>query len=425
MRLPQYCWILLFLISMDVSFAKNLTYSTPKGLIIIPESSQPQPGKDIMTTDLIISKPKQFLVSGLPYGETPSSLACVYGLTAPVPGCNINSTTAVPTGGWGAIGIVDGYYNPYASTDLDNYYNQFFKNTPGSTPPNLTQIFANSNTAVQAGSSVCGGPQPDQGWWDEQSLDIEMAYSMAPRARIYLVEAQSGSTPDLMVAVQCATQYVQAAGGGVVSMSWSKGEFPTETDYDFIFQNANVVYISSAGDYSAPARYPSASPYVISAGGSSIIRDGNGNFVKETAWSTDPNAPPGSKSGGTGGPSLYELRPAFQNVVQRVVGNYRGTPDISAQANPSPGVLVYSTQSGGWITTGGTSAASPILAGIINSASHHAASSQAELSYIYQFYPKAYHSFWNDILVGNNGFPSLAGYDFATGLGSPYGYSGK
>jgi hypothetical protein len=49
-----------------------------------------------------------------------------------------------------------------------------------------------------------------------------------------------------------------------------------------------------------------------------------------------------------------------------------------------------------------------------------------ELIYIYSFYPTgSYHSFWNDIVSGNNGYPAMPGYDFATGLGSPRGYRGK
>lgn len=43
--------------------------------------------------------------------ETPASLACVYGLTANVPGCTIQGTTALPTGGWGAIAVVGYDFN--------------------------------------------------------------------------------------------------------------------------------------------------------------------------------------------------------------------------------------------------------------------------------------------------------------------------
>ena len=74
---------------------------------------------------------------------------------------------------------------------------------------------------------------------------------------------------------------------------------------------------------------------------------------------------------------------------------------------------------------GGTSVSAPALAGIINTANRRATSTQNELSYIYNQAIKNYHTYWHDILDGNNGFPALAGYDFITGLGSPFGYVGK
>jgi len=390
-------------------------------LLLLASTSSIAHKKRFATSDFTIRKSAINSFTGLPYGETPASLACVYGLTTPVANCNLYNASEVPSGGWGAIALVDGYYNPYAQSDLQTYATKFnYPNTP-----DFHQVFAYASSTGRKGSDACNGPQPLQGWWDEQVIDIEMAFSMAPKAKIYLVEAQSGETPDLLTAVSCATSLVQGAGGGIISMSWSVPEYREETNDDVYFQNDKVVYIGSAGDYSKPARYPSASPHVISAGGTTIVRDAAGNFIQETAWSTDPNTPPGGKSGGSGGPSLYESRPAYQNIVQRIVGNKRGTPDIAAIANLSSGVVVYSTYSGGWITTGGTSAASPILAGIINSANHRAKSTQDELTYIYSFYPKAYHSFWNDIVVGNNGYSAMQGYDFATGLGSPHTYGGK
>ncbi len=224
-----------------------------------------------------------------------------------------------------------------------------------------------------------------------------------PNAKIYLVEAASGSLTDLMQAENVASELVRAAGGGVISNSWSYPEFAGETVYDVNFQTPGIVYVASSGDYSAPARYPSSSPFIVSAGGTSLVRDANGNFVDETAWSTVASPQPGSKSGGSGGPSLYEPRPAYQNFVQKVVGNVRGTPDIAFEADPKSGVSVYSTYHGGWLVDGGTSVSSPSLAGIINSAGHKATSTQDELSFIYRNAVKNFY--WHDIISGNNGFP--------------------
>ncbi len=52
-------------------------------------------------------------VSGPPYPglnfETPASLACIYGLTKPVSGCNPNTVAAVASGGSRAIALVDAF----------------------------------------------------------------------------------------------------------------------------------------------------------------------------------------------------------------------------------------------------------------------------------------------------------------------------
>ena len=83
------------------------------------------------------------------------------------------------------------------------------------------------------------------------------------------------------------------------------------------------------------------------------------------------------------------------------------------------------TSYGTWVKTGGTSLAAPALAGIINSANSGATSTAQELTLVYNNAIKSYHANWTDIISGNNGFPTLQGYDFATGLGVPLGYGGK
>ncbi len=50
------------------------------------------------------------------------------------------------------------------------------------------------------------------------------------------------------------------------------------------FKSSCKCSIASAGDYSAPARYPATSPYVIAAGGTSIRRDAAGNNIDQVAW---------------------------------------------------------------------------------------------------------------------------------------------
>lgn len=409
---------ILLICGIQNTFAEK-TFTTKEGEYIIPDSSIVRPGDagKKMHTNLILFKPNSYDDNGLPHNcETPASIACIYGLTTAVPGCPITGTTALASGGWGAIALVEAYDYDHAESDLAVFSQQF------NLPPCTT---ANHLFSVIYASGV--KPPSNPGSADEHVLDIEWAHALAPNAKIIMVEAADSSHDALMHAVDVATQAVLEAGGGMVSYSHSSSEYPGETADDIHFyQTPGVVYVASSGDVAAPANYPSSSPYVISAGGTSIVRDAQGNFIGETGWNA--SGPIGSQSGGSGGPSLYESRPSYQNSVMKVVGSARGTPDFAFDADPATGVCVYSSAHGGWFRDGGTSLAAPALAGILNGASYRINSTQNTqtlLNYIYTNALKNYHSYWHDILSGNNGYPAMSGYDFVTGLGSPLGYGGK
>jgi kumamolisin len=328
--------------------------------------------------------------------ETPASLGCVYNLVAaPIAGCNPYSTTVNPTGGSKAIAIVDAYDDSTAASDLAVFSAEF-----GLPAANLTVVYASGTR-----------PAANSGWQIEEALDIEWAHAMAPGAKIYLVEAASSGLGDLLTAVGVASKLVVAAGGGEVSMSWGSGEFSGETACDTVFTTPGIVYLASAGD-SPGVIWPSASPNVVSVGGTALSRNPNtGFFQAELAW---------QQAGG--GPSAYEARPAYQSGLSAITGTKRGTPDVSAVADPTTGVWVYS--GGGWYIVGGTSVAAPVWAGILNNAGHFYGSSAAELSAIY-----AGAAGFNDITNGdcgpNEGYLALGAWSFCTGHGSPNGKGNK
>jgi kumamolisin len=180
-------------------------------------------------------------------------------------------------------------------------------------------------------------PGYDPGWESEETLNIEWAHAMAPVAGIYLVEATSDALADLLTAVAIANRCVAANGGGEVSMSWGLDEFSEETALDGFFTQPGVVYFAGAGD-GGSLLYPSASPNVVSVGGTSLVRNllpwrGNlGDFEGEAVWSW------GSAAGTGAGPSAYEPRPHYQDPIQPIVGTSRGAPDVAAVADPSTGV---------------------------------------------------------------------------------------
>jgi kumamolisin len=78
----------------------------------------------------------------------------------------------------------------------------------------------------------------------------------------------------------------------------------------------------------------------------------------------------------------------------------------------------------GWLVFGGTSVASPSLAGVVNLSGSFFVNSTAELSTIYGNYTNT--NDFRDILTGSAGsFSCKAGYDFVTGVGSDQGTNGK
>ena len=391
--------IAVFFGSIQIATAQEAQSS---GKVIVPESSIEHPGDAGVRahTTFVIHQEEGIQPDNSKPGatwETPASLACVYNLVPRVAGCPISGTTAVPTGGSGAIALVDAFDNPNAAQDLSTFSTQF-----GLPQANFLQVYASGHK-----------PANDPGGWSlEEALDIEWAHAMAPNAQIILVEAASNSDADLFAAEAVASSMVAAAGGGEVSNSWGQSEFSGETANDINFTTSGVVYFASSGD-SPGVIYPSASPNVVSAGGTSVNRSG-GNFRSETAWSS-----------GGGGASSYEARPPYQNNVQSVVGTKRGTPDFSFDANPNTGVAVFDADGGfNWIQVGGTSVSSPSLAGIVNSAGHFYISSKLQDANIYTH--SGNPSNYRDITSGSCGTHSAAlGYDLCTGVGSDIGYVGK
>ena len=349
--------------------------------------------------------------------ETPASLACVYGLVKKVAGCNPNTFKTNPTGGSKAIGIVDAFDYPTAMADLNAFSTQF--GLPQVTASNFIVIFA-------GGTGGCAGSDPgnDAGWEGEQALDIDMAHAMSPNAKIFLVEAASSSLTDLLVAEDCATKQVAAAGGGEISNSWGGSEFSTETSNDSHFVHSGIVYLASTGD-TAGTQWPSVSTNVVSVGGTTMRRMNSGstfgNVVAEAAWED-----------GGGGLSLYEPRPSYQSVLP--AASNRLVPDVSSDANPNTGVWVYDNNPTGgccWYVYGGTSVSSPTWAGIVNRAGLFSASSSAELTTIYSAYANAttYKADFNDITTGFCSFYdanlAVLKWDVCTGVGSPKTYVGK
>jgi len=397
--------LILVIVVMTLSFGAFFSsgsaqqqYGTFHGRnIIIPESGIPHPGR--INTNYFFVGSKEFTPQPPPGTETPGSLACVYQLVSGPSGCPINTSTNVPTGGVGAIAIIDAGDYPTAASDLEAFDNQF-----GIPAADFTVVYANGQK-----------PPVYQDWEVEEALDIEWAHAMAPKAKLFLVESvlctqQQCTTDPTWQAVAAAGKLVHENGGGVISMSWGIAEFPQEVNYDKYFTAPGVVYFAAAGDSGlGVSSHPAASPNVVAVGGTYFNRDGNGNFVNEQYYT----------GGGGGDISPYEPRPAYQNVISNIVGNFRGYPDVGSDFCCT---AIYLQ---GWGEVGGTSWSSPTFAGIVNAAGHLGKSSNQALTLAYGEYANgtAYKGPFYDITTGDPN--CVTGWNLCAGIGSPRTYKGK
>jgi subtilase family serine protease len=418
--------------------AQERRHHAAPGTVIIPPSNQAaleDRGAKAHTNLRLVVPPATSPSEQPPYlgygYETPASLACIYRVVAPVKGCNPNSTTNTPNGGSQSIAIVDAFDDPGAAADLAYFSAQF------------GLYFDSSKFKVVYAQGTQPPTDPSGSWEIEESLDIEYAHAMAPHATLYLVEANSNSFSDLFGAIVVATNYVhcgmatcldeaKAKGKGEISMSWGGGEFPDESGLDGYFTGKNVVFLAATGD-SAGVIYPSASPNVIGVGGTSTARSlQTGDLIREIAWSD-----------AGGGLSFYEPTPSYQSDLPGdITQGARALPDVSADANPNNGYWVYDSfpidgepNPSNWWLVGGTSASTPLVAGIINADStasgHFASSTQDELARFYSESGRhhSHHEHFRDITYGAcnyySGSFSVEGYDLCTGLGSPKGLEDK
>ena len=390
--------VALFGVCLFPCSAQIVTGSTINGHVVtVPESSLPHPGR--ISTNYFLVDSDQQLPQPPYFAETPASLACVYKLVSGPAGCPIATSMNVPTGGVGAIAIIDAGYYPTAQADLDAFSTYF-----GIPKTKLHVVYAN-------------GKQPPvyDEWITEEALDIEWAHAMAPKAKLFLVESvlcgsPACNTDPTWQAVTVAAKLVAENGGGVISMSWGDSEWADEVKYDHYFLNhPGVVFFAASGDSGIGYTiHPAASPNVVAVGGTYFNRDNKGNFINEIY------------GGGGGGISPYEPRPSDQDIIEGIVGSHRGIPDVASDYCCAAVYL-----QGGWTAVGGTSWASPTFAGIVNAAGLRKKSTLDELDMIYKEYgePKVYKADFNDITLGDS--LCVTGWDQCAGVGSPRTYKGK
>jgi subtilase family serine protease len=331
-------------------------------------------------------------VTTSPTGYGPTQFQTAYGLT---------TASAAPSSQ--TIGIVDAYDDPSAEADLATYSKAY--QLPSCTTSN--HCF---KKVSQTGTTRY--PRANAGWALEVSLDVQVAHAVCPNCALLLVEASSSSFSDLLAAEDYATSHAT-----VVSNSWGGNEFSSETSssYDGHFNRPGVPITVSSGDSGYGVEYPAASRYVTAVGGTTLNLNANNTRASESVWNNTSGAP-GS------GCSAYEAKPTWQTDKGC---SRRSVADVSADADPYTGASVYDSTrysgQSGWFQVGGTSLASPLIAGVYALAANGRTISAP--SYAYSHTASLF-----DVTSGNNGTCSTAylctggaGYDGPTGLGTPMG----
>ena len=259
---------------------------------------------------------------------------------------------------------------------------------------------ANAMPAPSAGRykelDLQSGSCPGDAFYLEEQLDVEASYDMAPGASTLVVGGDGCDNGDYGLQGLADAEAAVIDGNGchplatIASNSWGAdgeglGAGAISIAHAFLIKAAAVgvgMYFAS-GD-SSGVDTPADDPYAIAVGGTTLGVGKTANRVFETGWSTgslvygDNQWAVLEEIGASGGgPSLLWREPAYQEGVVPVAltqdpgnrsGAARSVPDVSADADPLTGMLMGVIDGNGKyspLTIGGTSLATPLVAGLV------------------------------------------------------------
>ena len=280
------------------------------------------------------------------------------------------------------VAAVDAFASPTMKYDLSTYSQNH--GLPKITKDNFTQIIPKGIYKVPA-DNPCG----PQGWYGEESLDLESIHSIAPGASlVYVGSKDCGTSLD-----NALYDAIDNHSADVISNSWS---FNGEGVSMGAMNTGNAAFMQAAtegisvmfssgddGDLSqvngvASGAWPATSPYVTAVGGTSLLLADKSGTKTEYGWGTYraylttpvikkkgtlvTNTGVGDfafYSGAGGGPSQYQDEPDYQKgVVPKQLADRthkadgtvvkfdspkRVTPDIGMDADPYTGFLFGET----------------------------------------------------------------------------------
>jgi Pro-kumamolisin, activation domain len=288
----------------------------------------------------------------------------------------------------------------------------------------------------------------------EAALDIETVIALAPLANVVVYRGPSNGTgwydtfgaaaASDIAEVESVSYGLCEAGFGQLLGKNLAGSLNVIFEQQAVQGQTVLVSSGDTGsegclpvDSSQPgllsALFPGSDPFVLGVGGTSVTSSSPVARQQEVVWNDGFD----QHGAGGGGESVFFNEPSYQTSFGVSSGSARGVPDVSADADPETGYLVW--YNGGWLQVGGTSASAPLWAaqmaltnakcssspiGFANPAIYFAASPKVKANVINDIQNST--SFpantSNDYTGDASGqYPVLVGYDLATGLGSPVG----
>ncbi len=218
----------------------------------------------------------------------------------------------------------------------------------------------------------------------EVFLDIAVAGSVAPKAKIVVYFAKMPTTNDVIDAILQAIHQSEkdsANNPTVIPISWGSPEDRVPgsliKDIGIAFKSAAAMgktILVASGDWGVAdttpvfdsnlhCDFPSTDPFSLVCGGTEL-QALNGNITQEVAWN--------EHNGWASGVGISKIvnRPNYQmdtNIPISADGSAfqgRAIPDVSGNASSNSGYLMLQPD-GKYYTVGGTSAVAPLWAGLI------------------------------------------------------------
>ena len=369
------------LVHTDMAGAANEPNASPSPAFVNAPPCSAYWGEKLATT-----VPNPYGSGSLPYapcGYTPQQVKGAYGL---------GGTTL--TGAGQTVAVIDAYASPTILQDANQWSTR--RGLPTLTGNQLSQVVAPGT--YHHPESLAQDPQ---GWYGEETLDVEAVHGMAPGANIVYVGAPN-NYQDLDASLNFVVDRHLAS---IVTNSYGFSTELLPPGYIVPYEQTILqgvaegigIYFSSGDDSDESlvvgyqtADWPASSPFVTAVGGTTLAVGASNNYLFETGWGTKraiwntstsawvPTPPGKWLYGAGGGVSRLFPEPSYQQgVVQQSVFDAQGrtgraVPDVAALGDPNAGFLIGQTQTfpDGTVKyseyrIGGTSLSSPIFAGIM------------------------------------------------------------